>query len=628
MPRYRLSMRPESHKAGWAALAFLALSSAACVSPEQPKDGPEHNLGALVYARTCAACHDGGALQAPRREALALLPLARIEASLLSGVMQAQGLALDANERRAVAKYLARDNTAQSAEKGQCPTSETARLSPVKVADWGMTPENTRAAGPDATTINASNVGRLKLAWAFGFPDGSRARVQPTLAGDVLFTADQNGTIYALDAGAGCVRWSVETPHEIRSSLVIGASPSGEATTLYFADIAGRVHALDIASRKLLWSATLDQHPHVTVTGTLRLFEGVLFVPVSSTEVVAAMDGKYACCTFRGAVAALDAATGATIWKTHTIDESPVTRGRNREGAEMFGPSGAPVWSTPTIDAERRLLYIGTGENYSHPASDKSDAILALEMATGRVVWRYQALSGDVWNAACSQGANCPVATGPDYDFGAPPILAKTSTGRSVLLAGQKSGIIYALDPDNSGNVLWTAKPGRGGIMGGVHWGMTSGGGVLYAPISDLSVYPRDAHLPAQSGIHAFDIATGLKLWANVLPDRCGQTSWRCSPGISAAATLAPGVVFGGSLDGMLRAFSADDGSVLWAFDTNRSFEAVNGVNAFGGGIDSSGPVVAGDFVFATSGYDKFGQKPGNLLLAFKIDGQAPAGGH
>ena len=410
-----------------------------------------------------------------------------------------------------------------------------------------------------------------------------------------------------------------------RTGLVIGAAPSGAATTLYFGDISGRVHALDIASHKLIWSVRADEHPQSTITGTLRLFDGKLFVPVSSLEVVAAIDGNYACCTFRGAVVALNASTGALVWKTYTIDEPATNRGANRDGAQMFGPSGAPVWSSPTIDAERRRLYVGTGENYSRPASDESDAILALDMATGNTVWRYQALSQDVWNAACSAGANCPIATGPDYDFGAPPILVKTPKGRSMLLAGQKSGFVYALDPDKDGAVIWTAKPGRGGIMGGVHWGMTSDGSVLYVPISDLSVYPEDAHLPAQSGLHAYDLSTGAKRWASILPDKCGQTSWRCSPGISAAVTLAPGVVFGGSLDGTLRAFAAADGAILWSFDTNRNFEAVNGAKAFGGGIDSSGPVVAGDFLYATSGYDKFGQKAGNLLLAFKIDDEAPA---
>jgi polyvinyl alcohol dehydrogenase (cytochrome) len=609
-----------------ASTVLLAAAMASCVAPASPAPESETRpvamspQGETVYLAACASCHDGGAPQAPRREALASLPAARIEAAMSTGIMQAQAAGLSADDRKAVAAFLSQAQVASAEGQGQCRAGETGSRSPVRVADWGMGADNARAVTASETTINASNASQLKLDWVFAFPNGTRARVQPTIAGDTLFTADQAGAIYALDAATGCVRWQVQTAQEIRSALVIGTDASGAANTLYFGDFAGNVHALDIASRKLAWSARPEAHPQATITGTLRLFEGRLYVPVSSLEVVAAMDSKYACCTFRGAVAAIDARTGRTIWKTYTIDEAASVRGANREGTPMFGPSGAPVWSSPTIDVARRRLYIGTGENYSHPASDKSDSIIALDLATGQTLWRYQALADDVWNAACASGANCPVNTGPDYDFGAPPILVRLKTGKRLLLAGQKSGHVHALDPDQGGALVWKAKPGRGGIMGGVHWGMASDGEVLYAPISDLSVYPQDAHLPAQSGVHALDAATGARLWSRVLPDTCGQTTWRCSPGVSAAATLAPGVVFGGSLDGMLRAFSAKDGSVLWSFDTNRPFDALNGVKAHGGSIDSSGPVVAGNRMYGTSGYDKFGQKAGNLLLAFKVD--------
>jgi polyvinyl alcohol dehydrogenase (cytochrome) len=580
--------------------------------------------GAVVYATACAACHDGGLLQAPRREALAALPAERIEAALTLGVMRAQAAGLSANDRAAVAKFLSHVEAGHDESRGLCPTGAPASMSPVQVAGWGMGLRNARAVDAAATAINQDNVAGLKLDWVFAFPNGTRARVQPTLAGDTLFTADQTGAIYALDAATGCIRWQVQTEQEIRSSLVIGADASGAATRLYFGDIAGAVHAFDIASKRIIWTTRPDAHPQATITGTLQLFEGRVYVPISSLEVIAAIDAKYACCTFRGAVAALDADTGEIIWKTYTIDDAPSERGVNREGALQFGPSGAPVWSSPTIDVARRRIYVGTGENYSRPASSKSDSILALDLATGRILWTHQALAEDVWNAACPQSANCPLNTGPDYDFGAPPILVDLSAGKSVLLAGQKSGFVYALDPDREGALIWKAKPGRGGIMGGVHWGMTTDGAILYAPISDLSVYPKDAHLPAQSGMHALEAATGKSVWSHVLPDTCGATTWRCSPGISAAATLAPGLILGGSLDGMLRAFSTTDGAILWSFDTNRSFEAVNGEPAHGGGIDSSGPVVAGSRVYATSGYDKFGQKAGNLLLAFSIDQQAP----
>ncbi len=607
---------------------LLAVTTQSCAAPQskpQPQSIVQSSAmgkdGAAIYARACAACHDGGAAQAPRREALAALPAARIKAALETGIMKSQAAGLDADERLAVAAFLSKVQTSVGARNavGQCNPDDLGVLSPIRVGDWGMGLENSRAVDGKASGLSVRNASRLKLDWVFAYPDGTRSRVQPTLAGDTLFTADQTGAIYALNAASGCVRWRVQTAQEIRSALVVGTNATGGATTLYFGDIAGNVHALDIAGRKLIWSVRPELHAQATITGTLRLFEGKLFVPISSLEVVAAMNGKYACCTFRGAVAALDAATGRQIWKTYTIDEEASARGSNREGAEMFGPSGAPVWSSPTIDKARGRLYIGTGENYSHPASDKSDSVIALDLATGKILWSFQALSQDVWNAACAAGPNCPINPGPDYDFGAPPILVDRKAGGSLVLAGQKSGYVFALDPDRGGALVWKAKPGRGGIMGGVHWGMTAQAGVLYVPVSDLSAYPKDALLAPQGGLHALDVETGAKVWSTLFPDRCGNVEWRCAPGVSAAAMLAGDVILTGSLDGLLRAVATKDGEVLWEFDTNLEFQAVNGVRAFGGSIDSSGPIASGGWVYATSGYDKFGQKAGNLLLAFKV---------
>jgi polyvinyl alcohol dehydrogenase (cytochrome) len=603
----------------WLLPAFLA----ACMQQPQPvvagMPATPTSSGAAIYERACATCHDGGAIQAPRRDSLAALSRERILAAMTTGIMSTQASGLSPEEKETLATYLSVPQAPGGGMATYCAASPTRSFAPGKVLDWGMRPENWRAVGKDQTSIDAENASGLKLAWVFAFPGSTRSRVQPTIAGDVLFTADQFGTVYALDAATGCTRWTVQSDKEIRSPLIVGTNAAGEPDALYFGDIAGQVHAIDLATRRIVWTVRPDAHPQATITGAMRLHEGRLYVPISSLEVVAAMDGAYACCTFRGAVAALDVKTGANVWKTYTIAEEPKVQGTNRAGANRFGPSGAPVWSTPTIDPKRGRLYIGTGENYSHPATVTSDAIMALDLASGRIVWTFQATANDVWNAACPSGPNCPVNTGPDYDFGAAPILVELPDDRAIVLAGQKSGDVYGLDPDKGGAVLWKAKPGRGGIMGGVHWGMATDGKTLFVPISDLSVYPQDAHLPAQSGMHALDIATGGILWSTVLPDVCKDTKWRCSPGVSAAATFAPGVVFGGSLDGTLRAFSARGGEILWTFDTNRQFEAVNGISGSGGSIDSSGPVVAGKFVYATSGYDKFGQKGGNLLLAFNV---------
>lgn len=600
--------------------ALLAACAQGPHTPHGGLSGPAGSSAEALYQRACATCHEGGAVQAPRREALASLSREQIRASLTTGLMASQGGSLTDEEREDLAVYLSRPQTSAANASSGCAAPDELSYEGRGVNDWGMTPENTRTVSSDRTSLNAGNVSRLRLAWVFAFPGATRARVQPTIAGDVLFTADQFGKVYALGAETGCLLWTLQSDQEIRSSLIVGTDAAGRPDALYFGDITGHVHAIDLATRQIMWSVRPDDHPQATITGAMRLHEGRLYVPISSLEVVAAMDATYPCCTFRGAVAAIDARTGGTVWKTYTISEKPRVQGRNSAGAQMFGPSGAPVWSTPTIDAKRGRLYIGTGENYSHPATGSSDAIMALDLASGRVEWTFQATANDVWNAACPSGPNCPANTGPDFDFGAAPVLVERSGAGGVIIAGQKSGNVYGLDPDKGGALLWTAKPGRGGIMGGVHWGMTTDGDTVFVPVSDISVYPEDAHLPARSGLHALNVATGQALWSTVLPDTCNGAPWRCSPGLSAAVTLGPGVVFGGSLDGMLRAFSAREGAVLWTFDTRRQFEGVNGISGSGGSIDSSGPVVLGRYIYANSGYDRFGQKEGNLLLAFRMD--------
>jgi len=600
--------------------AILAACAQAAPTPPHDTARPATPSAGLLYERACATCHEGGAVQAPRREALAGLSRTRILSALTTGLMSAQASSLTPREKEDLAAWLSGPQAPAAAGSPGCAAADSLSYEGGGVSDWGMTLQNTRAVSRDQTSVDADKVSRLRLAWVFAFPGSTRARVQPTLAGEVLFTADQFGAVYALEAKTGCLLWTVQSDREIRSPLIVGRDAAGRPDALYVGDIAGRVHAIDIATRRILWSTRPDDHPQATITGAMRLHEGRLYVPLSSLEVVAAMDGAYPCCTFRGAVAAIEAKSGAMVWKTYTITQTPGMQGRNSAGAPMFGPSGAPVWSTPTIDQKRGRLYIGTGENYSHPATATSDAVMALDLSTGRVVWTYQATANDVWNAACPSGPNCPANTGPDFDFGAAPVLVEHDDGRSIILAGQKSGHVYGLDPDNGGALLWTAKPGRGGIMGGVHWGMASDGDRLFVPVSDISVYPEDAHLPARSGLHALNVTTGQAVWSTVLPDTCKGETWRCSPGISAAVTLGPGVIFGGSLDGVLRAFSARDGAVLWSFDTRREFDGVNGFRGAGGSIDASGPVLSGRYVYATSGYDKFGQKDGNLLLAFRLD--------
>ncbi len=532
---------------------------------------PLFETGEQIYQTRCAVCHNGAVPEAPRLEALQLLSVNAIVESLTNGVMKNQGASLSPKQRKLVAEYLSKVSKTKlkpktNLEAGICaPTKSKVKNLKTLVSTWGMDIQNTRFYTAPDLKINAQNVNQLKLKWAFAFPDATRARAQPTIAGNTLFTASQHGVVYALDVASGCIRWTFKAEDEIRSALVIGSDKDGNANRLYFSDFRANVYALDLITQKLLWKIRTDEHPLATITGTLTLYQNQLYVPVSSTEVVSAYNPKYECCTFRGSVLALATETGKTIWKTYIVDP-PTEQGVNSAGAKRFGPSGAPVWSSPTIDVKRGVLYVGTGENYSRPASKTSDAIIAISLENGKIQWIRQCLSEDAWNGGCSNPdpANCPENHGPDFDFGAPPILVSRQGQADVILAGQKSGKVYALNPDNQGFILWEKQVGRGGIMGGVHWGMASNGETLFVPINDQSVYERDKHKPSQAGLHALDIQSGEIKWTKLEENRCPpDVNWVCAPGLSAAITLTPEVIFAASLDGRFHAYSAKDGNIL-----------------------------------------------------------------
>lgn len=483
---------------------------------------------------------------------------------------------------------------------------------------WGNGLENQRYQPAARGGITPATVGKLELKWAFGFPDAARARSQPAVTADAIFTGSQSGRVYALDTASGCIWWTFDAAAEVRSAPTLGTDAKGRINALYFGDFNANVYAVNPRTGTLLWKTSVQDHPQGTQTGSLTLHDGRLFVPMSSTEIVNAYDNGYACCKFRGGITALDASTGKPLWRMHTT-EPPVETGRNAVGTPSFGPSGAPVWSTPTVDAKRGLLYFGTGENYSSPANGMSDAIIALELSTGAVRWVRQTIAGDAWNAACLKAgslANCPKEDGPDFDFGAPPILAKLPGGKDILLAGQKSGMIFGLDPDADGKILWEARAGMGGFNGGVHWGMATAGPTLFVGIADTPGN-KAAVGPRRNGLHAYRSETGEALWSVLEKPTCATGGFQCDTALSAPVTLTDGIVFAGAHNGLLRAYSSRDGRLLWSTDTRRKFATVNGVAAIGGSIDSAGPVVAGGRLIVNSGYDKFGEIPGNVLLVF-----------
>jgi polyvinyl alcohol dehydrogenase (cytochrome) len=594
------------------ALPLLALL-AACSGKAGLSEADKARAEAL-YAANCAACHDNGASGAPNRAALQSRTPAAILASLQTGLMREQGKALKPDERSLIADHL---GSARAKVAGKM-CDGTLKLAGAPLWNrWGNGLDNRRYQPAAQGGLAPADVASLELKWAFAFPDAARARSQPAVTQEAIFTGSPDGRVYALDLDSGCIWWTFDADAEVRSAPTLGTDASGRIDRLYFGDFAANLYAVDARTGKLVWKRSVKDHPAGTITGSPTLHDGRLYVPMSSTEVVSAMNGDYGCCTFRGGVLAVDARDGKPLWRFHTT-EDPRPHGKNRKGVTTFGPSGAPVWSPPTIDATRGLLYIGTGENYSSPANAMSDAIIALELATGRVRWVRQVLSGDAWNASCGKignNINCPREDGPDLDFGAPPILAALPGGGDILLAGQKSGLVFGIDPD-SGAIRWRQRAGMGGFNGGVHWGMASDGRALFVGIADTPGN-KGAVGPRRPGMHAFDAATGRPLWSRIEPQTCPERKFECETALSAPVTLTDGVVFGGAHNGLIRAYATADGRLLWSFDTRREVPAVNGVKGRGGSIDSAGPVIAGGRLIVNSGYDKFGEIPGNLLMVF-----------
>lgn len=609
----------------------ITILAAGAIAASDPADASQS--GEEIYASTCAHCHEGGVAKAPHKTFLSMMSADSIFNALETGVMQTQASSLSEQEKATVAEFLSGSTIGdmdKHLEAAKCngDSREFDLTQPPGTHGWGFSRQNTRYIPGDVAQLPPQKVERLKLKWAFGFPGASRARSQPTVAMGAVFVGSQDGTVYALDRETGCVRWTFRASAEVRTPVIIesweaGSEPSS-GPTAYFADLIARVYAVDAQTGELKWMIKADEHPNATITGAPVLYEGRLYVPISSLEVSAAAEPDYPCCSFRGSVVTLDAASGEQVWKSYTIAEKPSLVGKTRVGTPIYAPSGAPIWNSPLLDPERGLLYVGTGENYSSPANETSDALMAFRMSDGELQWVRQTTKGDAWNSACMMpdNSNCPEENGPDVDFGAALIKVTLPSGKDLLLAGQKSGVVYGLDPDKGGEIVWQKKVGRGGIQGGVHFGMAAGEGRLYVPISDMSDKEAENYawnIPGKPGIYALDPATGELLWEHRAPNICGDKKY-CEPGISASITAIPGVVLAGHMDGQLKAYAAEDGKLLWKFATDeKTFATVNGVPASGGSFGgSSGAYVHGGMLFVNSGYGMYYHRPGNVLLAFE----------
>ena len=583
--------------------------------------GSEAHPGAALYAQHCAACHEQAVARAPARNILEMLAPETMLTALEQGVMQQQAAALSAAQRAAVVEYLVgKPDTAPVALQRCAADPDWFDWDePPSASGWGFDANNTRSVPPDVAGLDATDLADLEIKWVFDYPRSTRARSQPALAGSALIVGSQNGSVYALDRRSGCVRWVYSAGAEVRTGTTIPAwSNAGERRAIgYFSDILARVHAVDLTNGTPLWRTLVDEHHNATATAQPVYFEGRIIQSVSSLEVVPAADPAYPCCSFRGAVVTLDAANGAILHKTHTIDEAPAEVGRNNIGTPILAPSGAPVWNSPTLDRTLRRRNFGTGENYSSPANDRSDAIIAVDLDSGRIVWVRQTTSRDAWNLACmpfiDNQTNCPLEKGPDLDFGAPPILVEDGA-RRVLVAGQKSGAVFGIDP-RDGRLLWQRKVGRGGVQGGMHFGMAADGNLVYVPISDYTDESLSA-ADARPGMYALDAFSGEVLWAHPAPDVCGDLA-DCDAGISAAVSAIPGAVLAGHMDGRLRAYARSDGRLLWELNTLRKFTTLAGREASGGSFGGgSGPVAYDGMLYVNSGYGLYFHMPGNVLIA------------
>jgi polyvinyl alcohol dehydrogenase (cytochrome) len=550
----------------------------------------------------------------------------RIFTSLTTGSMQMQSEGLNDGQKRVIAEFMS-GRTLGSAAVGdaknmpnKCP-SNPAMTDPARTPawnGWSADMSNTRFQTAQAAALTAAQVPQLKLKWAFGLPAGMTSSSQPTVVSGRVFVGGDNGFIYSMDAATGCVYWSFENGAIVRGAVTVGPV-SGQGASryaVYFGDGRANVFAVDAQSGKQLWKTKVDSHVVARISAATKLYNGTLIVPVSSSEEFASGNVDYPCCTSRGSIVALEANTGKQVWKYWVVEGEPKAVNKNPNGVQIYAPAGGSVWNSPTIDPVRGAIYFGTGDATTAPSPLTTDAIVAIDIKTGKLLWNYQADANDVFMGGCN-GAPvslaCPTPNGPDLDIGNSPILASLPNGKRVLLTGTKRGHLIALDPDNKGALLYrlmaatgmppvasTAGAGRGGGGGSIVWGGAADAQNAYYGLGG-------------TGLVALKPDTGQPAWTFVAPAGGG--------GLGAAPTVIPGVVFEASANGRLYAVSTADGKQLWEFNTNQEFQTVNKVAAHGGAISVSGASVAGGMVFISSGYAiSSGASAGNVVLAFSIN--------
>jgi polyvinyl alcohol dehydrogenase (cytochrome) len=616
----------------WAAAALYA-------QPPQPQRraiplaGPAERMAAQpLFNNNCASCHkntkssaDQGLLQennAPSTDTLATMTPEAIYAALTSGAMAQQAASLNNDEKRVLAEFFggrplgAADQGDAKNMANHCAANPPMGniLAGASWTGWSADLTNTRFQSAKAAGLSADQAAKLKLKWAFGLPAGAETYGQPTVAAGRLFIGDDNSFVYALDAATGCVYWSFQAEAQVRTAIALGPV-SGRGSTkfaAYFGDRKGNAYALDAHNGELLWKINTEPRVLSHVTGSPIVFDGRVYVGIAGSEEVASGDPHYPCCTYRGNLSALDANTGKLIWKSYTIPEEPKPTKKNSLGTQLWAPAGASIWSAPTIDTKLKAIYVSTGNAFTQPAAKTSDAIVAFDMATGKMLWWYQGVENDASPQGCGgrgpKGEQCPEHPGPDWDFANSPILKTLANGKRVLIAAHKGGTAVAIDPDNKGALLWKADLTDGATAG-------PGGQIMWGGAAD----DQNVYYSLQTGaVAALKLADGSIAWLKHIDPAAPAAGGRPRRGLAAAVTAIPGVVFAGGWDGVLHALSTVDGHELWQYATAHDYTAVNGVAAKGGSLGDPGPVIVGGMLYVGSGYIGTGNgMPGNVLLAF-----------
>jgi polyvinyl alcohol dehydrogenase (cytochrome) len=566
--------------------------------------------GASLFKARCASCHtDQPAERTPARAELARLTPELVINEMVNGKMKLQANGLAEDERRAIATFITAKELGGTAAAlpGACTGApKPFNPGPGDWNGWGVDMVNSRY--QPLPGLKAGDVPRLKLKWALGFPGDTRSVTQPAIVGGRVFAGSSGGTVFSLDAATGCIYWTYKAGGIVRSGINVVRAPNGRNWIVCFGDSNAVTHAVDALTGKEIWKVKVDDHPLARITGSPAYYQGRLYVPVSSGEELGSQAPKYECCTFRGSVSAIDAATGKVIWKTYSITDPPRPYRKNAEGTQLHGPAGAGIWSAPTIDAKRKRIYVGTGNSYTGVEIPTSDAVMALDLASGSMLWVNQVTPRDNWVPGCPKSVNCPENPGDDYDFASSPIL-RAINGKEVLVAGQKSGVIYGLDPDQRGKILWQTRVGQGsGMVGAIGFGMASDGANIFAAVGDIG--RRDG----TPGLYGLRSVNGERTWSTPAPQNAG------APGQGAAVSAMPGIAFSGSWGGHLRAYSTTTGEIVWDFNAIRDFETINRVPARGGAFNGGGPAISRGIVITASGYGFAGGAPGNVLLAFGVE--------